>query len=90
MECKNCNAQLEEGVTLCPQCGTDNTPAEQGVPVQEIPEQEAERAGCSTDREPERGDRGGETGAAGPAFLLRGSKDWEHPVETLETAASSG
>lgn len=61
-----------------------------GFGKQEIPEQEAERAGCSMDREPERGDQGGEAGAAGPASLLRGSKDWEHPVETLETAASSG
>lgn len=42
------------------------------------------------DREPEKGDQGGEAGAAGPASLLRGSKDWEHPVETLETAVSSG
>lgn len=35
-------------------------------------------------------DQGGEAGAAGPASLLRGSKDWEHLVDTLETAASSG
>ena len=42
MECKNCNAQLEEGVTLCPQCGTDNTPAEQEIPVQEAPVQETQ------------------------------------------------
>ncbi len=26
MECKKCKAQLEAGVTLCPECGTDNTP----------------------------------------------------------------
>ena len=26
MECKKCKAQLEQGVTLCPECGTDNTP----------------------------------------------------------------
>ena len=27
MECKNCKQQLEQGVTVCPECGTDNTPA---------------------------------------------------------------
>lgn len=26
MECKNCKQQLEQGVTVCPACGTDNTP----------------------------------------------------------------
>ena len=26
MECKKCKAQLEQGVTVCPECGTDNTP----------------------------------------------------------------
>ena len=26
MECKKCKALLEQGVTLCPECGTDNTP----------------------------------------------------------------
>ena len=26
MECKKCKAQLEPGVTVCPECGTDNTP----------------------------------------------------------------
>lgn len=26
MECKKCKAQLEPGVTLCPECGTDNAP----------------------------------------------------------------
>lgn len=26
MECKKCKAQLESGVTVCPECGTDNTP----------------------------------------------------------------
>jgi hypothetical protein len=25
MECKKCKAQLEKGVTICPECGTDNT-----------------------------------------------------------------
>ena len=28
MECKKCKQQLEQGVTLCSECGTDNTPAE--------------------------------------------------------------
>ena len=27
MECKKCKAQLEKGVTVCPECGEDNTPA---------------------------------------------------------------
>ena len=26
MECKKCKAVLEQGVTVCPECGTDNTP----------------------------------------------------------------
>ena len=26
MECKKCKAQLEPGVNVCPECGTDNTP----------------------------------------------------------------
>ena len=52
MECKNCKTQLEEGVTLCPGCGTDNTPAaeetpevtaevtpEEAAPVTDAPEQ---------------------------------------------------
>ena len=26
MECKKCKAQLEPGVTFCPECGTDSTP----------------------------------------------------------------
>lgn len=26
MECKKCKAQLESGVYVCPECGTDNTP----------------------------------------------------------------
>lgn len=26
MECKKCKANLEHGVTVCPECGTDNTP----------------------------------------------------------------
>lgn len=26
MNCKNCQAELDEGVTLCPACGYDNTP----------------------------------------------------------------
>lgn len=43
MECKNCKAQLEEGVTLCPGCGTDNTPAE-AVPETPAPETAPEAA----------------------------------------------
>jgi len=32
MNCKNCNAELEEGVTLCPNCGTENAgPAKTGL-----------------------------------------------------------
>lgn len=40
MNCKYCNAQLEEGVTLCPVCGkeqemTEEIPAEAAAPVEE-------------------------------------------------------
>ena len=42
MNCKNCQLPLEEGVTLCPQCGTDNTPAQPEIPVQETQEPKAE------------------------------------------------
>ena len=32
MECKKCKAQLEKGVTICPECGTENTPEQpQGI-----------------------------------------------------------
>lgn len=31
MKCNKCEAELEEGVTLCPNCGYDNTPAEQAA-----------------------------------------------------------
>ncbi len=36
--CKNCQTELEEGVTLCPQCGTENAP-EETAPVQETAEE---------------------------------------------------
>lgn len=36
MKCNHCEAELEEGVTLCPACGCDNTPAEEAAaPVTE-------------------------------------------------------
>ena len=31
MKCKHCQAELDEGVTLCPECGTENAPAEAAV-----------------------------------------------------------
>ena len=31
MECKNCKARLPEGVTTCPECGTENAPAAKGI-----------------------------------------------------------
>ena len=32
MNCKNCQTQLEDGVTLCPSCGTENAePAKTGL-----------------------------------------------------------
>ena len=37
MECKNCKAALEQDVTICPQCGTDNAQQEEEVtPAAEI------------------------------------------------------
>ena len=46
MICKFCNASLEEGVTLCPECGKENaeeleTVAAEEVAVEEIPAEEA-------------------------------------------------
>ena len=31
MQCKNCHTVLEEGVTLCPNCGTENAVAAEPV-----------------------------------------------------------
>lgn len=31
MECKKCKAQLEAGVTICPECGTENAPEVKGL-----------------------------------------------------------
>ena len=47
MKCNKCEAELEEGVTLCPECGCDNAPAEEMQEAVEetvteaTPEQEA-------------------------------------------------
>ena len=39
MECKFCHAQMEEGTTLCPVCGKDNTEeAEATAPQEETAE----------------------------------------------------
>ena len=35
MKCNNCDAELEEGVTLCPSCGCDNAEAETEVLAEE-------------------------------------------------------
>lgn len=40
MKCKACDAELEEGVTLCPNCGFDNKP-EQEEPVEQMPDEAA-------------------------------------------------
>ena len=40
MNCKFCQAELEEGVTLCPACGQENQPEEE-LPVAEVTEEEA-------------------------------------------------
>ena len=38
MNCKHCNAQLEENVTVCPNCGevVEETPVEETAPVEEV------------------------------------------------------
>jgi uncharacterized Zn finger protein (UPF0148 family) len=41
MICNHCGAPLEEGVTLCPVCGTDNANAPE-TPVEEITTETAE------------------------------------------------
>ncbi len=54
MNCKNCQTELEEGVTLCPNCGTENAPEPEArempaaeTPVEETPVEEA-KPGLST------------------------------------------
>ena len=37
MKCNHCHAELDEGVTLCPECGTENAPAAE-TPVETAPE----------------------------------------------------
>lgn len=37
MKCNKCEAELEEGVTLCPECGCDNAPAEEKQEAVEAP-----------------------------------------------------
>ena len=41
MNCKFCQAELEEGVTLCPACGQENQPEEE-LPVAEVTEEAAD------------------------------------------------
>lgn len=44
MNCKNCQQELEEGVTLCPACGTDNTePIEETLPINEETHNDAQQ-----------------------------------------------
>ncbi len=61
MKCKNCNAELEDGVTVCPDCGMDNAPEEEiaqqeqpeiAVPAEE-PEKYPETAAPAAAEEPE-------------------------------------
>lgn len=40
MECKNCQTELEEGVTLCPQCGFENAAQEPEAVAEPAPEAE--------------------------------------------------
>lgn len=41
MKCKNCQQELEDGVTLCPECGTENAEVEEKAEVAPLPEQES-------------------------------------------------
>ena len=41
MECKKCKAALEQGVTVCPECGTDNAQQEEEVTVAAESEKES-------------------------------------------------
>lgn len=51
MNCKFCQAELEEGVTLCPVCGKDNA-VEEEILVEEVPvaeeQMDQEEASCET------------------------------------------
>ncbi len=38
MNCKHCQQELETGVTLCPNCGADNTPEQQAPKADNTPE----------------------------------------------------
>ena len=39
MNCKNCNLELEEGVTLCPACGQENQPEEMAEELADVAEE---------------------------------------------------
>lgn len=48
MNCKNCQTELEEGVTLCPNCGAENAePAVNAEPVETAAAAEPEKTGLS-------------------------------------------
>ncbi len=61
MNCKHCNTELEEGVTLCPNCGTENAPSteiEDAAPVTapetQVAEPEAQEAPAENASAPEK------------------------------------
>lgn len=52
MECKNCQAELEEGVTLCPQCGFENAAQEPEAVTEPAPEEAAPVADAAPAQNP--------------------------------------
>ncbi len=51
--CKNCQTELEEGVTLCPKCGQENAPEPAGEEKEMTVESAAEEAQQIPEKEPE-------------------------------------
>ncbi len=45
MKCKNCQAELEEGVTLCPSCGEENSPEPEMAAAEKAAEPQAAEKG---------------------------------------------
>jgi len=94
MNCKNCQTELEEGVTLCPNCGTENAePVTEAPAVEETPAVEE----APVEKEAKTGLGAGKiallvvlavAAIAVLAALILGGKDGTVPAETTAPAVS--